>query len=150
MLIEHLITKAELNPKKLFLIDGFGAILSAFLLGVVLVKFEIIFGIPSSTLYLLTIMPIFFATYDFYCYRKTHQRTGQLLKGIAVLNLIYCCISIGFMFYHFGTITNLGWVYILIEIAIVLLLAILEFRVGRKMIKASTQHVCGNAKKTHI
>jgi hypothetical protein len=140
MQIEHLITKAELNPKKLFLIDGFGAILSAFLLGVVLVKFEIIFGIPSSTLYLLAIMPIFFATYDFYCYRKKHQRTALFLKGIAVLNLIYCCISLGFVFYHFGTITNLGWIYFLIEIVIVLLLAIIEFRVGRKMIRASTQH----------
>lgn len=128
-----------MNPKKLFLIDGFGAILSAFLLGVVLVKFEEIFGIPSSILYPLATIPIFYAAYDFYCYRKRHQKTGLLLKGIAFLNLIYCCISLGMVFYHFGTITNLGRIYILIEIIIVLFLAIIEFRTGRKIIKASTQ-----------
>ena len=141
MPLEHLITKAELNPKKLFLIDGFGAILSAFLLGVVLVKFEIIFGIPSSVLYLLATIPIFFAIYDFYCYRKRHQKTGLLLKGIAILNLIYCCISLGLIFYHFSTITNLGLIYILIEIVIVFLLAIIEFKVGREIIKSSTHGI---------
>ena len=140
MPLEHLITKAQLNPKKLFLIDGFGAILSAFLLGVVLVKYEIIFGIPSSSLYFLATIPIFFAAYDFFCYRKTHQKVGFFLKGIAVLNLIYCCISLGLLFYHLETITSLGWIYILIEIVIVLILAIVEFGVGRKIIKASTQH----------
>ena len=139
MSLEHLITKAEQNPKKLFLIDGFGAILSAFLLGVVLVKFEKIFGIPSSILYILAIIPIFFVVYDVYCYQKEHLKTGILLKGIAVLNLIYCCISIGLVFYHFNTITILGWTYLLIEILIVIFLTTIEFRVGRKIIKASTQ-----------
>ena len=137
MPFEHLIMKAELNPKKLFLIDGFGAMLSVFLLGVVLMKFEEVFGIPSSALYILAVIPIFYATYDFYCYRKRHQKIGLFLKGIAILNLIYCCISLGLAFYHFGIITNLGWIYILIEIIIILLLAIIEFRVGRKIIKAS-------------
>ncbi len=75
MPLKHLILKAKLNPKKLFLIDGFGTILSAFLLGVILVKFEIIFGIPISVLYILAIIPIFFAAYDFYCYRKRNRNT---------------------------------------------------------------------------
>ncbi|WP_400076482.1 hypothetical protein [Winogradskyella sp. R77965] len=135
MLIEHLTIKAELNAKKLFLIDGLGAILSAFFLGIVLVKFETIFGIPSSVLYYLASIPIFFAIYDFYCYQKRHLNIGLFLKIIAVLNLIYCCISIGLVFYHFETVTSLGWVYILIEIAIILVLAIIELRVGRKITK---------------
>jgi len=142
MLLEHLITKAEQNPKKLFLIDGFGAIISAILLGVVLVRFERIFGIPSSVLYYLAIIPIFFVVYDTYCHQKEHLKTGLLLKGIAVLNLIYCCVSIGLVSYHFNTITNLGWAYIIIEIIIVSFLAMIEFRVGRKIIKASTQQRC--------
>ena len=48
MKFKDVITKAELNPKKLFLIDAYGAILSAFLFGVVLVKFEEIFGKLNS------------------------------------------------------------------------------------------------------
>ena len=135
MLLKYLITKAKLNPKKLFFIDGLGAILSAFLLGVVLIKFEMFFGIPSSTLYLLATMPIFFAVYDFYCYRVKHQKTGLLLMGIAAFNLIYCCLSLGLVFYHFETMTYLGWIYIIIEIIIIAFLSMIEFRVGRKIIR---------------
>jgi hypothetical protein len=133
MKFEDLITKAELNPKKLFLIDGFGAILSAFLLGVVLVKFEEIFGIPTSVLYFLATIPIFFVIYDVFCYQK-HLKIGLLLKGIAVLNILYCCISIGLIFYHFSSIKILGWTYIIVEIILVSFLAVIEFRVGKRII----------------
>ena len=129
MKFEDLITKAELNPKKLFLIEGYGAILSAFLLGVVLVKFEEIFGIPTSVLYFLATIPIFFVIYDVFCYQK-HLKIGLLLKGIAVLNILYCCISIGLISYHFSSITILGWTYIIVEIILVSFLAMIEFRVG--------------------
>ena len=133
MKFEDLITKAELNPKKLFLIDGFGAILSAFLLGVVLVKFEEIFGIPTSVLYFLATIPIFFVIYDVFCYQK-HLKIGLLLKGIAVLNMLYCCVSIGLISYHFSSITILGWTYIIVEIILVSFLAMIEFRVGKRII----------------
>lgn len=121
------------------MIDGFGAILSAFLLGVVLVKFEEIFGIPSSVLYFLAIIPVFFVIYDVYCYQK-YLKIGLLLKGIAILNLIYCLTSIALIIYHFSTITILGWIYILFEIVIVLTLATIEFKVGRKINKGSTRY----------
>ena len=136
MKFEDLIMKAELNPKKLFLIDGFGAILSAFLLGVVLVKFEEIFGIPSSVLYFLAMLPIFFLIYDIYSYRK-QLKIGVLLKGIAILNVMYCGVSIGLVFYHFNTITILGWAYIIVEIILVGFLAMIEYSVGRSIVKAS-------------
>lgn len=58
------------HPKKLFLIDGLGAILSVFLLGFVLVKLERVVGIPSKTLYFLATMPVFFAIYDLYSIKK--------------------------------------------------------------------------------
>ena len=133
MKFEDLITKAELNPKKLFLIDGFGAILSAFLLGVVLVKFEEIFGIPTSVLYFLATIPIFFVIYDVFCYQK-YLKIGLLLKGIAVLNMLYCCVSIGLISYHFSSITILGWTYVIVEIILVSFLAMIEFRVGKRII----------------
>jgi hypothetical protein len=135
MQFEKIIEKAEYNPKKLFLIDGIGAILSAFLLGVVLVKLERIFGIPTSTLYFLAALPILFASYDFLCTRKENDKLGQYLKAIAVINLLYCCLSIGFAFYHLGTITFFGWAYILLEILIVLFLAFIEFSVAKRLIR---------------
>lgn len=133
--LNTLINKIELNPKKLFFIDGLGAMLSAFILGVILVKFEIIFGIPASILYVLASIPILFAIYDFINYRKKHPNIGYHLKGIAILNLMYCFLSLGLTLYHYKTVSKLGWAYILIEIAIVLFLASIEFKVGEKLIK---------------
>ena len=103
----------------------------SFFLGFVLVKLEGLFGIPSSVLYFLASIPIFFVIYDFYCYWK-HLKIGLLLKGIAVLNLVYCCISIGLISYYFNTIKILGWTYIIVEIILIIFLAMIEFRVGEK------------------
>jgi len=74
--------KQKVNPKKLFLFDGFGAILSALLLGVVLVELESIFGIPRKTLYFLAFLPCLFATYDFFCYFRMKQTFQSFLKAL--------------------------------------------------------------------
>ncbi|WP_341214489.1 hypothetical protein [uncultured Wocania sp.] len=132
-MFSQIIKSIKTNPKKLFLIDGLGAIMSAFLLGIVLVKLERFFGIPSSTLYILAILPIFFAVYDFYSFRKVKTELSKFLKGIAVMNLLYCCLSIGFAFYHSATLTNLGWSYLILEILIVITLAIVELRVANRL-----------------
>ena len=129
-----MLTKIQSNPKKLFLIDGAGALLSAFLLGVVLVRFESIFGIPSSTLYFLAALPVLFAAYDLYAYRTKNAKFAQLLKGIALINVMYCCLSIGFACYHTETITLFGWAYIIGEVLIVISLAILELRIAKRLI----------------
>lgn len=122
------------NPKKLFLIDGLGAILSAFFLGVVLVRLESVFGIPTTTLYILAIIPIFFAIYDLYFYTTSNKDTGPFLKTIALLNILYCFVSIGFAFYHLDRITILGWLYILVETTIIIALANIEYKAGKKAI----------------
>lgn len=122
--------------KKLFLVDGVGAIISAILLGIVLVQLERYFGIPKTTLYILAALPCLFAMYDFYCYFSIEQQLGKYLKGIAIVNLLYCCLSIGFAAYHYQEITYLGWIYIIGEIIIVVALAIFELRVARRCIKS--------------
>ena len=134
-MIKRLLKSFTLNPKKLFLIDGLGAVLSAFLLGIVLVKFESIIGIPPSTLYFLAVFPLLFAIYDFYCYRKKHNNLKSFLEGIAVANLLYCCFSVGVTLYHLKTITYLGWIYILAETLIILILLSFEFMIAKQLAK---------------
>ncbi len=123
------------NPKKLFQIDGFGAILSSILLGVVLVKLKYVFGIPKSTLYFLALLPCLFALYDLYCYFKIHNNVALFLKIIGIANLIYCCLSIGLAIYHSKNITIWGWTYILIEITIVSGLSLFELKVAKRQTK---------------
>lgn len=128
MTSQKTMNKTSLNPKTLFLIDGFGAILSAFLLGVVLVKFENVFGIPKSTLHFLAVLPCVFAAYDFYCYLRINENLDYFLKGIASANLLYACISLGLAFHHQQKLTTLGWTYIILEIAIILILVNIELK----------------------
>lgn len=109
--------------------------LSAVLLGIVLVRLEPVFGIPVPTLYFLAVLPCLFAIYDFYCYRKVDQKIGAFLKAIAIMNVIYCCLSIGLAVYHQALITGFGWMYILVEVLIVGALAFVEYEVGDLLIK---------------
>ncbi len=115
------------------MIDGLGALLSAFILGVVLVQWEQLFGLPSATLYFLALWPIIFALYDFYAYRLGRPNAGPYLRGIAVMNLLYCVLSLGCAFYHADSVTIWGWSYILVEIGLVLMLAYVEYKVSERL-----------------
>jgi len=137
MLLKRLFIWKNTNPRVLFLIDGVGALLSAFLLGIVLVKFETIFGIPKSTLYFLASLPSLFAIYDFYCFFWLNNKLANYLYRIAFINLIYCCISIGLAVYHNNEITELGWTYILIEVLVIIALAIFELVTAKLLIRES-------------
>lgn len=123
------------NPEKLFLMDGIGAILSACLLSMVLVKFNHIFGIPLGTLYFLAIFPYVFAIFDLYAFNKSHHKSFLLLlKWIAVMNVSYSCLSLGLAFYHYQELTFLGWLYIIGESMIILLLANTEYCVYKRFL----------------
>jgi len=124
-----------LNAKRLFLIDGTGAILSSLLLGIVLVEFEQFFGIPQSALYCLASFPCLFAVYDFLCFWKSGDHSSLFLKVIAFMNLLYCCFSIGVAFYHHQKITHYGWIYIVLEISVIVALAILELRTANRSVQ---------------
>lgn len=124
-------------PRLLFLIDGGGALLSAFLLGVVLVRWESVFGIPARVLYVLAAFPVLFAVYDGYAYRRAGNRPAPYLRRIAGANWGYCLVSIGLAWFHRSTITGLGWAYLLGEIAIVIALAGLEWRVAAHLADGS-------------
>ena len=131
MIFDQIINKMTLKPRAMFLIDGFGALTSAFLLGVILTKFESTFGMPLKALYFLALLPCIFAIYDFSCYWQIIKNWRPFLKTIAIANLLYCGISIGFVVHHYEELTTLGLVYFLLELAIVIMLASIEFKTAK-------------------
>ncbi|WP_106793447.1 hypothetical protein [Aquimarina sp. Aq78] len=133
MVFQQIINKMVVHPKRLFLIDGLGALLSAFLLGIVLVRLESIFGIPAKALYILAFFPCVFAIYDFYCYLRVKKNQKFFLTAIALMNLIYCFISIGITFQHHQKITAFGWGYIIVEIIILIVLINIELKTASKL-----------------
>ena len=131
MALRLLINSFYKKPKRLFIIDGIGAFTSAFMLGIILVRLENIFGIPSSTLYLLATFPVLFIFFD--CYSYLNNNTSKHLKIIAVMNLLYCVLSIGLTIFHNQTISMFGWAYIIIEIIIIMILAFIQLNVSQKL-----------------
>lgn len=119
------------SPKKLFLFDAIGAIISSILLAVVLTSYESFFGIPKNTLYILAAIPIVYVVYDIISYRSNN--TKLLLKGIAFLNVTYCFFSFILTSTHYETITLFGWLYIIGEVCIVLLLARFELTISKEL-----------------
>ncbi len=121
------------NPQKLFVIDGIGAIASAFFLGVVLVQLQHLIGMPRNTLYFLAILPILFVLYDAYAYQQVKKAYNwPYLKVIAFVNLSYCFVSVAMLFLHYDALTTLGWLYFIGEILIILVLVVIELKVDAK------------------
>lgn len=130
-----LVERLRSNPRPLFVVDAAGALLSALLLGVVLVRFERVFGIPVPTLYLLAALPVLFAAVDLAVYLGLRGDLSRPLCLVATLNLGYCALSLALAVRHREVVTVWGWAYLLGEIAIVAALAAFEIGVARSVVR---------------
>ena len=126
MSLDLSIKKISKPPNNLFLIDGFGALTSAFLLGIILPNFVTFFGMPRSALYVLTIFPVVFMLYDILCYFWANKKWQPFLRMIAIANLGYCLLSVGYLWIHYQDLTIWGWLYFGGELIIVIGLAMIE------------------------
>ena len=118
-----------LKPPKIFLTDGLGALLSAFLLCVILLKFEHVFQMPGHVLWVLLITACLFASYSLINYLLNNKKRSYL-KIIAYANLLYSCFTIGAALYYRTELTTMGLMYFLSEAAIIMTLAVIELRVA--------------------
>jgi uncharacterized membrane protein YuzA (DUF378 family) len=131
--LQPTIDKIILNPKLIFLIDGFGAILSVFLLGFVLVQLENIIGMPSQTLYILAGIAGVFSVYSFFCAFRITKKWKTFLKIIALANLFYCLLTFLLLFYHHSELTSLGIIYFILEMILIVGLAIVELKIANSV-----------------
>ena len=129
-MLHKLLKLGYANPKKLFLIDGIGAILSVILLLFLVGGLHSIFGIPTTYLHLLAIFAVLFAFFDFYIYFKTQEKHSIALKIIVLMNIFYCFISIGVVIFLFDKITIFGMLYLGAEILIIAILSSIELKVS--------------------
>jgi hypothetical protein len=116
------------QSKKLFLADSLGALLSAILLVLVLAKFESIFGMPHTALYVLSVIPCIFSIYSFLCFCINTKNWKPFMKIIAIANLLYCCLTVGLMMYYYQQLSIVGLIYFVLEIIIVTTLSFIELK----------------------
>ncbi|MEM6845819.1 MAG: hypothetical protein AAF632_26655 [Bacteroidota bacterium] len=122
---------ANLTYKKLFLIDGIGAAITALMLSQVLARLESVFGMPRQILYILAGIAASFAVYSILCHFLVRGNWRPFLSGIATANAVYCTLTLGLIIYWFNILTYLGIAYFIGEIILVVGLAWFEFQFAR-------------------
>ena len=118
----------KITPRNLFLIDSLGALFSAFMLGFLLVKLEHIIGMPSKVLYYLSFIAFIFFIYSLMNYLVFPVNWTRYMKIIAIFNLTYCLLTMSLVIMLYSKLTLLGLVYFTLEIMIICILAVLEFK----------------------
>jgi hypothetical protein len=127
--------KIILKPKTLFLIDGLGALLTAFILMAVLKPYHEYIGMPRPVLTWLSLIAVCFCLYSITCsfLVKTNER---LFIGIIITaNLLYCLLTTGLVLYHYSNLTVLGVTYFLAEIIVIVVLVFFELNTWRALKK---------------
>ena len=128
-----MLTKITSNPKLVFLLDCLGALLSATFLGVALPSFQPIFGMPHNVLYGLAAVASLFAIYSFWNYRWFKENWRPYLRGIAIVNLLYCGLTAALVIYFRQELTKWGLLYFLQEMVVIIVVVMLEFKtIARK------------------
>lgn len=117
-----------MTVKKIFLIDSIGAFLSAFFLGVVLVHFQEYIGMPRDVLVFLALLALGFCLYSLVCHFFVKDKWRPFLRNIAVVNTLYCLLTLGLIIYFFQSLTLLGLIYFMGEITVITALVFQEFR----------------------
>jgi hypothetical protein len=116
--------------KRLFLVDGSGALVSALLLGGLLARYPEAVGMARGLLLPLAGLAAVFAVYSFSCYRWAGERWRRFLRGIALFNIAYCVLTLTLMCVAHETLRPAGLIYFLAEITVILGLAGVELVVS--------------------
>src|SRR5687768_10005669 len=116
--------------QRIFLIDGFGALLSTLLL-VIVSFYEEVFGMPSAVIRQFIFIPSVFIIYSFSIYFLNPVKWKLFLRLIATANLLYCLLTLGLVIRFSSQLTPLGLAYFIGEIFIIVILSIFEFRISR-------------------
>lgn len=130
MINQHtIISYFIIKPKAIFLVDSIGAFLSAFCLLIISRFYINYFGINPSILQLLTILPIVFCIFSACCYLLVKRSYKPFIQIIALANLLYGLITLILMGTQFAEITFLGLSYFVLELMILVLIILLEFKI---------------------
>lgn len=125
------IQKFIAKPKNIFIIDGFGALLTALLLFFVLRNFNRFFGLSKITLEYLSLLALVFSVYSLFCFLLITKNWKAYLKIICTANIFYCLLTFGIILYYYQSISVFGIAYFLGEIIVMCGIIFFEIRTIR-------------------
>jgi hypothetical protein len=127
--METLIAYFAMHPRNLFLVDGFGAALTAIMIGLVMPALPQLFIVPTSICYGLAAVAMLFALYSFVCAVLLHSSFRWYFLAIGVANLAYCIATACVVCIYFQQFTLYANLYFLLEIVVIISLVIIELKV---------------------
>ncbi len=117
------------TKKCIFLVDSGGAVLSAIVL-IIVIRYQELIGMPEKILQLMLPIPIIFSVLSFLFFHCTKKNWRNRLKFMALLNFCYCVLTLILCLVQFSTLTKLGLSYFGLEMLIIGILAISEFKIA--------------------
>lgn len=114
MLLANLLDTFVSHPRRLFLVDGLGAVVTA-AFGVAVAQLEETFGMPPDAMYVLSALGCVFAIYSLTCSFSNPRDWQPYLRVIAIANVAFCCITAGLVVYFHERLTSLGFAYFAVE-----------------------------------
>lgn len=112
--------------RKLLLVDGIGAIISALCLFIALMQWDDVFGIPPNMLWILAEMAAIFSCYSLLCYFFAGESWRIYLWLILIANAVYGLLTLCIVLVYFETITILGLAYFVLELMVLSVLVYVE------------------------
>lgn len=117
----------------IFFLDSLGALISALTLGVIFPTINCLIGMPVGALYSLALCALAFSIYSLPCYHYGKTKDAKWLFTLALLNTLYCFISISLIIYHYNSLTTLGLSYFISEKIAIFILIYLECKEVSKL-----------------
>jgi hypothetical protein len=127
------------SSRRIFLIDGIGALVSAAALFLVLRPFSAQIGIPASVLTALAGVAAAFASYSLSCFFFLKARHWLFLRFIALANLAYCFTTLMVVIIYISELSFLGSAYFVGEMILIATLVYWEMRIAAGMVGREKQ-----------
>lgn len=137
MPFQKLVNGFRVQPRKLFLIDGAGALLTA-AMNILLIRFEEYIGMPVGMLYYLLAAAFTFAFFSFTCYCTNPANPSLPLKIIAIANALYCLTTLLLVLVFYERLRIIGLAYFSVEIVVITLLVGVEWTIAKAIRSPNT------------
>lgn len=120
------------TPRRLFLVDALGALLTTSILGFILPHFAQSWGIPRRDLYFLAggVLLLFFYSISIFLIQPRYWL--MYLRIIAGANFSYCLLTLALLWHWRQSAQALAYAYFIGEALVIFGIALLEWRYGQK------------------
>lgn len=144
MFLNSIALKLSLNPKRLFLLDGIGALISALFLGMILPAYANLVGLPIYLMKFLASLALVLCIYSLACYfllpKLDVKQNSEYIPNIKIMiysNITYVILTVGLIIYHYKKVKIYGMIYFLGEIITMMFIIVLEQQVMTHIRKSS-------------